>query len=1002
MGTCDDAISDRTIGAPPTEADNGRRIAQERRPSRKRSRLSPMAPWLLGVLAAATLIVAGMTYLSTMRSALWRQTVEDTLEITSQNARAFQVYLTKDVETIEVLGASLEKCASTDLEGIRSALGTFDLDGDLLGAVNLRTGELIVASEDATIPLSEESLEEYRSLSGSGVLEPRIGDYTGLRVILYYHAFTFADGTPGLVYEGVPTSTVAKEFTMSFFDEEGFSYVVNDDGDILVRSRHRNSNHTFRNIFEVLAMEGNDAALLDEFRASLAGNREGAIRLTLSGKEYVFAYVPIAGTKNWDMVSIIPDDAITSQADTLLDTSTYLLLFVAVAIGLALVYTAVVTLYRRRVKAEQKETAYREKLFNTLATTTDDVFLMLSLDDRRVEYVSPNVERLIGIPEDAVRKSVWALPPVGDERQLKSLRDIPPGGSLSFSGQRSNDMTGERRWFSDLYYRTEVGGEERAIVVLSDRTLEHRNEAVLKSALDAAEAANASKSTFLSNMSHDIRTPMNAVMGLTRLLERDAGDKDAVLDHTRQISASSQHLLSLINDVLDMSKIESGAASLNLSEVDVASLAEDLSTILAPQAQAKNQTFVMRTRGLRTETVVADRLRLNQVLLNLLGNAVKYTPEGGRVCFEIQQLPSTTPGAVHLRFVVTDNGIGMAPEFVDHVFEPFSREVNSTTNRVPGTGLGMAITKNLVDLMGGLVKVESKPGVGSTFTVDLDLREPHKEDTAAFFAARGIRRALVVDDNAVARAEVTDALRVFGVAVEGCASCEEAVEAAQRAPGEKPWDLVILDWKMPGMTGSDCAQRLRSILEPDVPIIILSAYDANVVKAREHGADGFMSKPFFMANLRQTLVEIEEGNAEPEGSRPIDGLRFLAAEDNALSASILEELLDMEGATVDVYENGKLVSEAFAASEPGQYDAVLLDVQMPVMNGLEAARAMRACSHPEAQTIPIIALTANAFADDVRATREAGMDAHMAKPVQVECLGDVLEQARENRREALK
>ena len=520
----------------------------------------------------------------------------------------------------------------------------------------------------------------------------------------------------------------------------------------------------------------------------------------------------------------------------------------------------------------------------------------------------------------------------------------------------------------------------------------------LQQALDAARSANEAKSNFLSNMSHDIRTPMNAIVGFSLLLEKDADDGEKVREYTRKITASSHHLLSLINDVLDMSKIESGKTSLNVDRFSLPALLEELSIILMPQAKAKEQSFTIHVQGAPPEQIVGDKLRLNQILINLLSNAIKYTPQGGTIEFFVSELPQPAPQYVKLRFTVRDNGIGMSEDFQKHVFDPFSREISSVTNKIQGTGLGMAITKNLVDLMGGIIQVQSQPGQGSTFTVELSFVQPEQEPTDAWFRQK-ITRMLVADDEEQICLDVQEMMRDTGVAVsyvtEGAAAVEAAVQAHRRG---EDFHVILLDWKMPGMNGVDTAREIRRQIGQDVPILVLTSYDwAEIEKeARQAGINAFMPKPFFVSTFWQTIQPLFGDQTAPDGSAPapaegaLDGLLLLVAEDNELNAEILTELLDMEGARCELATNGRQAVEMFEQAEPGHYDLILMDVQMPVMNGYEATRAIRAGSHPEAKTIPIVAMTANTFAEDVRDAMEAGMDGHLAKPVDMDAVRELV------------
>ncbi len=433
---------------------------------------------------------------------------------------------------------------------------------------------------------------------------------------------------------------------------------------------------------------------------SLAASRSGVVRVRLDDRDCVMAFVPIGNTDGWSMVSVIPDDVIMEQGNAIIGTSTVVLFLVVLVVGAAAFFGLAAFRFTRSMRAQGAETRAREELFSVLASATDEVFLMLSRDPVRVDYVSPNVGRILGVGPDEVRADCAVLE-LEDAEGPVDTASLDDGRTVVREGLRHNRATGEPLWFTDSLYDVEVDGGRRCMAVLSDRTRERRNEEVLREALSVAEVANESKSTFLSNVSHDIRTPMNAIVGLATLLLRDAGDPDLVRDHTRKIQASSLHMLGLLNDVLDMSKIESGKTTLNLSEFELSELAEDVVTIARPRALAKGQDFRVDVSGVRDGLVVGDKLRINQVLINIITNAVKYTPEGGTVEFDLVQTPSPRANFVSLRFTVRDDGMGMAPELMETIFDPFTREESSVTNRVQGTGLGLAIAKSLVELMGG-------------------------------------------------------------------------------------------------------------------------------------------------------------------------------------------------------------------------------------------------------------------------------------------------------------
>ena len=503
-----------------------------------------------------------------------------------------------------------------------------------------------------------------------------------------------------------------------------------------------------------------------------------------------------------------------------------------------------------------------------------------------------------------------------------------------------------------------------------------------ESATREAKAANSAKSEFLTNMSHDIRTPMNAILGITRLMESEQSMSDKMRDYIRKAHASGQHMLALINDVLDMSKIEAGKIRIVREPVSLAEQVGQIDSIIRPRAAEKAQNFMIRTHDVAHEFLVGDSMRLGQILVNLLSNAVKYTPYGGTIRLDIAELPCAIPGQAAISIVVTDNGCGMTPEFLTHIFDPFTRAESSTTNKVQGTGLGMAITKNIVDLMGGQITVESEPNRGSRFEVTLSL--PIDRSTTCHVDASGI--LLITDDPLLA-----DHLRVMTRASgSDVFVCRDVHEAAQVLKQQKA-DVVLLS----GCSGSEelpaLADTLRSAAERKLLILCTDHVQASH-GFRPDGADGMLARPFFLSQLadaidqlRNTRVARESGNVSV-----LNGMRFLCAEDNSLNAEILTALMALYGAACDIYPDGAQLVEAFANVRSGDYQAILMDVQMPVMNGLEAARAIRRGNNPLGRTIPIIAMTANAFVEDVQDCLDAGMNAHISKPIDISALETIL------------
>ena len=524
-----------------------------------------------------------------------------------------------------------------------------------------------------------------------------------------------------------------------------------------------------------------------------------------------------------------------------------------------------------------------------------------------------------------------------------------------------------------------------------------RQMIALAEARAAAEHANRAKSEFLSNMSHDIRTPMNAIVGMTAIASSNINNPEQVRDCLKKITLSSKHLLGLINDVLDMSKIESGKLTLNLDQISLRETMDSIVSIIQPQLKAKQQSFDVFIQDIQSELVCCDGVRLNQILLNLLSNALKFTPSGGRITVTLMQ--ETSPADPHLvrnHFRVKDTGIGMSPEFQQRIFDSFTREDTTRVQKIEGTGLGMAITKYIVDEMGGTIELQSQVDKGTEFHITLDLEAVSDQEADMVLPNWEV---LVVDDDAQLWSSAAASLTEIGVHAECALGGPSAISMVERRHQKRrDYHVVLLDWQMPGMDGIETARALRRRVGKDIPILLISAYDWSDIaeEARAAGISGFLSKPLFKSTLFYGLSRFAEpasakADAAPKLAPDFTGRHLLLAEDSALNWEIARDLLSSYGFALDWAENGRLCVERFQASQADHYDAILMDIRMPVMDGYQAARAIRAMDRPDAREIPIIAMTADAFSEDIRRAMDSGMSAHIAKPIDIRELLRVLQ-----------
>lgn len=650
----------------------------------------------------------------------------------------------------------------------------------------------------------------------------------------------------------------------------------------------------------------------------------------------------------------------------------------------------------RRERKNIREIRYREQLFDILSTNVDEVFAIFNQES--LEYVSANCQRVLEIKADEFTNDLEALRKRIPEDEKETFDEFMD--KKRFAGEKSIDLhlefsSGEVRWIRlQMFPGVMHGITSRYILSISDQSEDMRIRQTLRDALVNAQNANAAKQNFLSRMSHEIRTPMNAIVGMTAIAASYIEDRKRVENCLEKIGYSSKHLMTLINDVLDMSKIDEGKMTIAQENFNLEHVVESITSIIYPQSEERKQNFNMRLADVTDTLLVGDSLRLNQILLNLLSNSLKFTPAGGSIDVEIRQIQKKND-RVRLRFTVRDTGIGMSREFKERLFLPFEQEHGAGSLNNAGTGLGMSITKNLITLMGGTIAVESSPGTGSTFTVELDFgvlegtqnTSPRNQDIENL-------NILIADDDRDSCIHTSLTLENMGISscwVLSGTECVEKVIDAHKTGND--YDVCLIDWKMPDMDGVEVTRRVRGYVGPDTTIIIITAYDFSAIEqsAREAGADAFLSKPIFSSTLYNTLISVTGAERavhipDPENDmRDLEGCHVLLVEDNELNREIGVEMLKLMGINATCACNGQEAVDLFL-SDAEDFDLILMDVQMPVMNGYQATDAIRRSGHGRAKDIPIVAMTANAFHEDVVKAYEAGMNGHLAKPVDLKKL----------------
>lgn len=817
--------------------------------------------FILVIMSAAVILIGGAYYISSVQNALWNKSVTDILEVTTQGGHALDTYIEKDREMLHWLATELSVEDSRDEKTLESIIGLSGAGGASYFCVNLDTGMVYAEMAEGGAKLEQDQLELLLAMEGAGVREPFLEGRTGVWTLGYYEEFKWSDGARGIVHNTKPLSEISERFSLSFYDDTGFSYVVNRDGDILIRSRNRNSNRTFRNLFDIIDLQGNNAQEVKGFEDALKQGMKGVARFNYQKEDYVFCYVPMKNAQDWYIVSIIPNRVIMEQTDRIVQNSR---LFLGLLLVSALLFGAFAIVYRN----------YTNRAFQA---------------------------------EEEARK--------------------------------------------------------------------------------AAESANQAKSRFLSNMSHDIRTPMNAIIGMTEIAAAHLDDKDRLRDSLEKIRISGRLLVGLINDILDMSKIESGKMTLSNRDFSMAEFLINVVNIIYPMSCDKDQTFRFRVHGLRHEMICSDSLRLNQILINLLSNALKFTPRGGTINVDVTELPSDKAGCTRFRFRVADTGIGMKQDFIENLFTAFTRERDHRVEKIEGSGLGMAITKMIVDMMEGKISVESESGNGTTFTVDLELALAKDE---AQDGPLPPVRVLIAGSDKEACGSAAGMLKDMGAAADTAMDGACAADMIYNARREgKPYGMAILDWDTEAAGGADTVRMIKERMGADAPVLCAASYGWSNIEAdaMAAGADGFVQKPFFRSTLYSSIMQYvfraRSGTNEQANTADLSGRRILLVEDNEINQEIAADILTMSGAAVDTACNGREGVEAFAGSEPGYYDLILMDIQMPVMNGYEAARYIRSMERPDAETIPIFAMTADAFAEDIEEAEHSGMNGHLAKPLDI-------------------
>ena len=960
----------------------------------------------LGVFAAAIVLIIGVSmvgiqYTRFVSKTVYQESTSHLTEIFHQSNKALNELVNKNLTYLHMWSAYLQK-ASTEKEicdyinKVQEETGFsgfyfLSFDGNYK-TITGETGYLgLQGNLDDKITQRNDIIMNAALPGKSQMLVFACPEVNGIYQGFEYDAIAVA-------YDN---SDIVKVLDISAFQGNAGGYVVHSDGRVVID----HAPESWKTLYNFIAVLRDHSGLSEDeimtFSEELKQGHTGAMLVNLEGRNYYLIYEKV-NIQDWELLGIVPADIVNASMNEL-QFSTLIIVGALLFSIAAFIIVMILRKNRLNIKSKNTQILYRDEMFKKLSMNVDDVFLMVDAKTARVDYVSPNVEKLLGITVKQIKENIYVLgklhPQDTEGQRSKHLKGLLVNEQREWDFEYVHKKTGEQRWFHIIAMGSEIEKKQKCIIVMSDRTADRKMNQALSDAVSAAETANRAKSTFLSNMSHDIRTPMNAIIGFTTLAVSNIENQEKVRDYLGKILASSNHLLSLINDILDMSRIESGKIHLEETKVNLSDLLHDLKTIISGQIHAKQLELYMDAMDVTDEDIYCDKTRLNQVLLNLLSNAIKFTPAGGTVSVRLRQFPSTQKDCAQYEIRVKDNGIGMSQEFAQKIFDPFERERTSTVSKIQGTGLGMAISKNIVNMMGGTIEIKTQKNKGTEFIIRLMFRiQSEKHRVEKITELEGLK-ALVVDDDFNTCDSVTKMLVKVGMRSEWTLSGKEAVlRAKQSIELGDAFHAYIIDWRLPDMNGIEVTRQIRS-LGDDTPIIILTAYDWSEieVEAKAAGVTAFCAKPMFMSDLRETLMTAlgqkkEQNNDDvlPEADFNFKNKHILLVEDNELNSEIATEILTEYGFIVDTAENGAEALEKVSTSKPGTYDLVLMDVQMPVMNGYEATKCIRKLKDPALANISILAMTANAFDEDRKKALESGMDGFLSKPIVIKELVQAL------------
>lgn len=953
--------------------------------------------WNLTAYIIVSLVtIAALFFCFAMMSKIKRQMNESATFNLFNTTRVIESTLddsiSKDFETLNMVGELYRK--GEEMKGSQIKTLCEDMNFEWIGIVDEKGNG--AGCFEGLFQLSDIPLIEQWNPETQGHSDAYFGDSGRLQMVLWTPIYQNGKMI-GTVFGNVVVSKYYSANIFTFYEGEGRTYLFDaSDGSWILKSMGKDGRARLQeNIYSLLLSSGNDEKDIADLKKAVEEQRTGAAIYMFNEEPSYVCFMPLSESEDWYVVTVIARNLLLRESDQV----QWMIHIMMAVLFVTIIFLGIIVAIWTTKRARESETKYRETLFANISSNIDSAFLIYEKSSRKTAFVSENVERLLGVDRDWLEADAanlfdWCGLLADDSNRTDFL-----AGTLNTPAVCEvcvADVMGAASRYIRLELIPADLGQE--IAVLTDITKDKDIQRSLLEAMEKSESVSRAKNEFMSAMSHDIRTPMNAVIGMTAIASAHLDDKKRVKDCLCKISEASAHLLDIINEVLDMSRLESGRMELLQEKFNLAELIQNVLNVNYPGIVQKKQNIKIHIHPMEHEQVIGDMLQLKRIAVNLISNAIKYTPQEGTIIVTLREKPSVIKGHGCYELMVQDNGIGMSQEFQKKLFQPFEREDDVRTSRVQGTGLGMAIAKNIITLMMGDIRVESEKNKGTTVYATINLQlDDQRENRYETLASLPV---LVVDDDDVICETVTDMLFDIGMIGEWADNGADAVrKVKERHEKNEDYLAVLLDWKMPEMNGVETARRIRAELGNNIPIIILTAYDWSEIEdeAIEAGVNAFLSKPIYKTKLSSTMMEVVAGGVKQrETTNPMDGKHFLGnkkvllAEDNELNKEIVVEFLHMMGIQTEHAENGIIAVEAFAKSRPGFYDMILMDIQMPGMDGYAATIAIREMKRPDAQRIPIVAITADAFAKDIKAAYAAGMNGHLSKPVSADKLAETM------------